>query len=102
MSNIIPLPTSKLPLETGGGNGDSGGMPPDLPTRVAVLEQIAKSTEASLGEIKADLRAMRGDLNGKIDKVDDRMRAETRWLLVTMFAGFASLVGIMAKGFKWL
>lgn len=72
-----------------------------MEARVAVLEQIAKTTLETLKEIKDELRALRTDVNGRIDKVDDRMRAETKWLLITMASMFVFLAGIMAKGFKW-
>lgn len=97
------------PLETGGG----GGHPPDMEPRVAVLEQIAKSTEASLREIKDELRATRSDLGQKFDALrtdvekkssDHRDRQERDFRLVfgALIAVALTLAGIMAKGFRWL
>ena len=60
---------------------------PDWEPRVAVLEQIARNTETSLAEIHKDIRELRTD---------------NRWLLGIMLAGFASMLGVMAKGFHWL
>jgi hypothetical protein len=74
------------PLEGGAGGGHGDGME----ARVAVLEQIAKSTAEALMDIKADLRSMR-------DKHDSDFR-------ITFAAGTAAVLGVvalMAKGFRW-
>jgi len=63
----------------------------DLQPRVAVLEQITKSTEAVLTQIHADIREIRGQ--------QDR---DFRWLLGLYLAGTATTLGVMAHGFKWL
>ena len=62
-------------------------MDDNLPTRVAVLEQI----EAILKEIHTDIRELRKD-----------MRSDFRWLLALYGGGFLILLGVMAHGFKWL
>jgi cobalamin biosynthesis protein CbiG len=61
-----------------------------MEARVAILEQIAKSTAEALTDIKADLRSMR-------DKHDSDFR-------MTFAAGTAAVLGVvalMAKGFRW-
>jgi hypothetical protein len=63
----------------------------DVPARVAVLEQIARNTEATLTEIRADVREIRGQ--------QDR---DFRWLLGLYLAGTAAILGVMAHGFRWL
>ena len=57
----------------------------DMPTRVAVLEQIARSTDAALGEIRSDVREIRTE-----------MRSQFRWLLGTI------IVVLMAQAALWL
>jgi len=56
-----------------------------MPTRVAVLEQIARSTDAALGEIRSDVREIRTE-----------MRSQFRWLLGTI------IVVLMAQAALWL
>lgn len=63
----------------------------DIPSRVAVLEQIARSTEAILTEMHADIREIRSQ--------QDR---DFRWLLGLYLAGTAASLGVMAHGFHWL
>ena len=63
----------------------------DMPARVAVLEQIARNTEAMLAEIRTDMREFRKDL-----------RSDFRWLLATYGGGFIILLGVMAHGFHWV
>jgi hypothetical protein len=52
-----------------------------------VLEQIARSTAVTLGEMHKDIRELRTDM---------------RWLLSIMLGGFAAMLGVMAHGFHWL
>jgi hypothetical protein len=59
----------------------------DIPARVAVLEQIARSTAIELGEIHKDIRELRTD---------------NRWLMGIMLGGFVAILGAMAHGFHWL
>jgi hypothetical protein len=39
---------------------------------------------------------------GYIHKVLDKLESNQRWLLGLMGLGFASLMGLMAHGFKWI
>ena len=82
-------------------SGGGGPHDPAMEARVAVLEQMAKSTETTLKEIRDDLRAMRAELTGRMDKADERLWVNSRWLLATQAAMFVLLAGIMAKGFHW-
>jgi len=82
------------PLERSRGDG----YPSEMEARVAVLEQIARSTAATLERI-----------DRRIEAVEAGQRADFRWLLGvqigmfgTMIAGFASLLAVMAHGFRWL
>jgi hypothetical protein len=63
----------------------------DMLPRVAVLEQIARSTETILTDIRADIREIRGQ--------QDR---DFRWLLGLYLAGTAAMLGVMAHGFHWI
>jgi hypothetical protein len=59
----------------------------DIPARVAVMEQIARSTAIELGEIHKDIRELRTD---------------NRWLMGIMLGGFVAILGAMAHGFHWI
>ena len=99
----------------------------DLPTRVAVLEQIARTTLATLErldrriELQSELMEKRFEqqavvMERRMNRMDDRMdRLETamtsqfRWLLGTIFGlagltvtGFGALLGVVAHGFHWI
>jgi hypothetical protein len=61
-----------------------------MEARIAVLEQIAKTTAETLNDIRVELRSMR-------EKHDSDFR-------ITFVAGTAavlSVVALMAKGFHW-
>lgn len=70
---------------------DSPAPPDDMPTRVAVLEEIARNTSVALSEIRADVRELRTE-----------SRRDGRWLLGVILGAWTSLLGVMAHGFHWL
>ena len=90
----------------------SGRYPADMESRVAVLEQIARSTAASLERIERRLDAMEGRFTGlegrftgidrRFDALNSEHRADFRWLLGLMLAQTGALLGVMAHGFHWL
>ncbi len=66
--------------------------------RVAVLEQLARTTSATLERLERRMDLMAAD-----------QRADFRWLLGIMLAGFGTMIGLfggllgaMAHGFHWL
>ena len=68
-----------------------GRYPADMETRVAVLEQIARSNVASLERVERRMDAFMAE-----------QRAEFRWLLGIFLAGFGAILGVLAHGFHWL
>ena len=108
----------------------SGRYPADMESRVAVLEQIARTTVASLERIErcfdaVDRRfdtidrcfdaverkfdthdgryASRFDtLDRRTDSLASEHRRDFRWLLGIMLGGFGAMLGVMAHGFHWL
>jgi chromosome segregation ATPase len=99
----------------------------DLDRRVAVLEQIARDTAAALGEIRAELRAMRSDIDHQFGDIRNELRAmrsdidhqfgdirtelrdlraelnrSVRWLLGLWFASLGAVLAVMAHGFHWI
>ena len=96
------------PIEPPGG----GRYPADMESRVAVLEQIARTTAATLERIERRLDAMEGRFTGlegrftgidrRFDALNSEHRADFRWLLGLMLAQTGALLGVMAHGFQWL
>jgi hypothetical protein len=79
------------PLKAGDGGGTYGGMPPDLPERVAVLETHIEHINKNIGIIQQDIRDIRGD-----------MKTDFRVTWAGLFIVALGLAGMMAKGFKWI
>lgn len=68
-----------------------GRYPCDMESRVAVLEQIARTTTAALER-----------LDRRLDTIEREQRADFRWLLGLILAQTGALLGVMAHGFHWL
>ncbi|MEO9190134.1 MAG: hypothetical protein ABI224_09045 [Acetobacteraceae bacterium] len=69
-----------------------------METHVAVLEQMARTTSATLERMER-----------RLDLIGAEQRTDFRWLLGITLAGFgtmiglfAGLLGVMAHGFHWL
>jgi hypothetical protein len=69
-----------------------------MEARVAVLEQIARSSIAAVDRIER-----------RLDAIETNQRANFRWLLGiilggfgAMLGGFGAMLGVMAHGFHWL
>jgi hypothetical protein len=84
---------------------DPGRYPGSMDARVAVLEQIARTTAATLERMERRLDSM----DRRIDTVIADQRADFRWLLGVMLGGFGvmlggfgAMLGVMAHGFHWL
>jgi len=77
---------------------DPGRYPASMDARVAVLEQIARTTTATLERMERRLDSM----DRRIDTVITDQRADFRWLLGIMLGGFGAMLGVMARGFHWL
>jgi hypothetical protein len=76
-----------------------------MESRVAVLEQIARSTNASLERIERRFDA----IDRRFDALSAEHRSDFRWLLGVMIGGFGAtlggfgaILGVMAHGFHWL
>ena len=81
----------------------------DLLPRVAVLEEIAASTKATLERIERRLDAMETQIDTRFSRVDTRLdrmssdqRSDFRWLLGMVIAWGAGLLGVMARAQHWL
>ena len=76
-----------LPVESTG----SRRYPAHMESGVAVLEQIARTTTASLDRLERRTEAIATEL-----------RSDFRWLLGIMLGGFGAMLGVVAHGFHWL
>jgi hypothetical protein len=82
------------PVEPGG----RGDYPSDMEARVAVLEQIAKTTLAAVERLERRLDVSEAGIRADLRE----LRTDYRWLLGIVVAGFAGMLGVMAHGFHWL
>ena len=94
----------------------SATVPDDLTTRVALLEQGNRETRETLIRIeqsferrfdKIDARFERMDarfdrMDGRIDALGRDARTDFRLLITLGVGGFASLLGAIAHGFRWI
>jgi hypothetical protein len=72
--------------------------PSGMETRVAVLEQLARTTTSSLERLER-----------RMDLVVADQRSDFRWMVgimlggfSVMLGGFGAMLGVMAHGFHWL
>jgi hypothetical protein len=89
-----------------------GRYPADMESRVAVLEQIARTTVASLERIERRFEAIDRRLEAfdrrfegldrRIDALTMTYRADFCWLLGIILGGFGAMLGVMAHGFRRL
>jgi hypothetical protein len=75
-----------------------------MEARVAVLEEIARSTAATLERIERQMDR----IDRRIDRLENRIDGNFRWLLGIMLggfgmtaSGFAGILAVMAHGFHW-
>jgi hypothetical protein len=71
-------------------------MADDIPSRVAVLEQIARDTAAALTDIRADLREFRTEMRSDFGQLRDAQGQTGR--RVAMLTGVTSLLGVAVIG----
>ncbi len=109
----------------------AGDYPSDMEARVAVLEQIARTTVTTLDRIErrldafetntrndlrqiqadlkqldtgihADMKQLDGGIRADMRQLQGDARADFRWLLGVVLGASAGLLGVMAHGFHWL
>jgi hypothetical protein len=92
---------------------NSGGRyPPEMESRVAVLEQIARNLLSGQERIERRFDAVDRHFDAvdrRIDILAAKQHADFPWLLGIMLGGFGSMIGgfgamlgVMAHGFHWL
>jgi hypothetical protein len=70
---------------------DSPAAPDDVPTRIAVLEEISRHTSVTLDRI-----------DRRLETLDKRLDTHFRWLVGLYLARIVSILGVLAHGFHWL
>ncbi len=76
-----------------------------MEARVAVLEQIATSTEKVLERLEKRLERVdtRFDrMDDRMDRIENRQIADFRIMFAALITATLGLAGLMAHGFKWL
>jgi hypothetical protein len=95
--NIIEERRRRLP--PGGDGGHDGGMPPELPERVAVLEAHVGHIRDDVAGLRSDAREIRGDVTAlKVDvatiKENIRHLPTKGWAVATLLMTLAAIVGL--------
>jgi hypothetical protein len=72
-----------------------------MEARVAVLEEIASATKATLAELKSGQDRLRDELRTGLDAARDRQERDFRLTFGALIGVALGLAAIMAKGFKW-
>lgn len=76
------------------GGDNSGGME----ARVARLESDVEHVKKDVADIKLDIREMRQEI-GSLRK---ELHSAKIWALILGGSAYASMLGVMAKGFGWI
>lgn len=74
----------------------------EFQTKVAVLEEIARSTKDALGRIERRMDALDKRVDDGLREVRSAQHTQLYWTLGVTLGGFAGLLGAMARGFGWL
>ena len=95
-------------LKGDGGGGTFGGMPPDLPERVAILETHVEHIKEDVAAVRSDLKDVRGDIKEirgdittiRIDLGTMRTRVDhlptKGWAVTALLAAITIIGGIIA------
>lgn len=83
-----------------------------MEARVSVLETHYQHIQTYVQELRDDLKEIRQEMNTKFDVVNTRfgeiqktleaMNTGRVWDRVWMLLSMAALLGVMARGFKWI
>jgi hypothetical protein len=81
----------------------------DLEPRVAVLEEIARSTKATLERIDRRLDsienrviALQSNMDSRFIAIQSDQRSDFRWLLGVGLGAFGAIFGLLAHAQHWL
>jgi uncharacterized coiled-coil protein SlyX len=77
---------------------EEANMSEHLEDRVARIESHVEH----INEVTTDLRVEQRRTNDKIDSLKEKLHSTTVWALLLYFALAGTLLGVMAKGFKWI
>lgn len=88
--SYLPGSQGQQPPAGAGGNG--------MEARIAKLESDVAHIQADISEIKADVREMRGTISG----IKDSISSAKVWALFLYIGLAAVILGVLARGFKWL
>lgn len=94
---------------SGSVSGQADGMDENPEVRVTRLESDVKHIQSDISEIKVELRRLndkidggKSELGGKIDGIKAELASIKMWAFGLYVGLAASLLFVMAQGFKWL
>jgi hypothetical protein len=83
-----------------------------MEARVSVLEAHYQHIQAHIQGLRGDVKEIRQEMNAKLDGVDmkfgelqktlEAMNISRVWDRVWMLLSMGALLGVMARGFKWI
>ncbi|MEJ0034932.1 MAG: hypothetical protein WDO68_02405 [Gammaproteobacteria bacterium] len=76
-----------------------------MEARVSVLQAHYQHIQAYIQELRDDVKEIRQEMNtrfGEIQKTLEAMNISRVWDRVWMLLSMGALLGVMARGFKWI
>jgi hypothetical protein len=67
--------------------------------RVAYLEGRGEEHAASLGEVRADIRDLRAEMNRRFDQMDWRFDSKFTWMIGFQFATLMAVIAALLNGY---
>lgn len=70
--------------------------------RMARLEAHVEHLQIDVSEIKGDIRRLDAKIDDKIDGLKDSITSAKLWAFALYLALAATLLAVLARGFKWI
>lgn len=70
--------------------------------RIAVLETTINHIDASLADIRQDIKGMMYRMENKFDALDKKIDSNFKWLLTIMIGGFVGTWGVLSHVLHWV
>lgn len=88
-------------LREGDKGGHDGGMPPEMPERLAVLEAEMKHVKDDISTLKGDVRTIQGDITAlKVDVATIKVRIDhlptKGWAVTALLTTIGILTAVIA------
>lgn len=70
--------------------------------RIAVLETTINHIDASLADLRQDIKRMMDRMENKFDTLDKKIDSNFKWLLTIMIGGFVGTWGVLSHVLHWV